>query len=120
MMDAYSNLPAPDKDKATLEVYGKIIQNQEFNNINRDMILNITKEYMKEYPEENMGSFTGWYVFTLGEIVEDVQKILRKKVNLSRIIIMNFISKQIWNTEYIIGKKMFDFRCQKDGIVFEK
>lgn len=118
MMDAHSYLPAPNKEKASQEVYSKIIKNKEFENINRNMILKISQEYMKEYPEEHMGSFTGWYVFTLGIIVEDVSKILRKKINLNRIIIRNFISKQIWDTEYLIGRKMFEFRAKKDGIVF--
>ena len=120
MMDAYSNLPAPSKDKATLEVYNKILKIKEFENINIKIIFKITKDYLKEYPEENMGSFTGWYVFTLGIIVEDVSKILRDKVNISRIIIRNFISKQIWDTEYVIGRKMFEFRAKKDGIIFKE
>ena len=118
MMDAYSNLPAPSKQKATLEVYNKILKKKEFKNINIKIIFKITKDYLKEYPEDQMGSFTGWYVFTLGVIVEDVSKMLREKVNLSRIIIRNFISKQIWNTEYVIGRKMFEFRANKDGIIF--
>jgi len=118
MMDAYSYLPHPSIGQASLEVYNKIINNKEFENINRNMILKISQEYVKEYPEDQMGSFTGWYVFTLGIIVEDVSKILRKKINFNRIIIRNFISKQIWDTEYIIGRKMFEFRAKKDGIIF--
>jgi hypothetical protein len=110
MMDEYSNVPAPDKEKRISSVYIKILNNPKYKNVSKTLIYEEVHKFINEYPEDKIGSFTGWHVFGISDCITGIFRKIDERISKSQKIIGDFIAKRIWNTEYRIGRIMFNYR----------
>ena len=109
-MDEYSNFPAPDKETRISSVYIKILSISKYKNISKTIIYNEVCKFVNEYPEDKIGSFTGWHVFGISDCITGICRKIDERISKSQKIIGDFIAKRIWNTEYRIGRIMFNYR----------
>lgn len=109
-MDEYSNFPAPNKETRISSVYIKILSISKYKNVSKTIIYNEVYKFVNEYPEDKIGSFTGWHVFGITDCINGICKKIDERISKSQKIISDFIANKIWNTEYRIGRIMFNYR----------
>ena len=110
MLDEYSNFPAPNKETRISSVYIKILNNPKYKNVSKTLIYDEVHKFIDEYPEDKIGSFTGWHVFGITDCINGCCRKIDERISKSQKIIADFIAKKIWNTEYRIGRIMFNIR----------
>ena len=110
MMDEYSNFSAPNKETRISSVYIKILNNPKYKNVSKTVIYDEVHKFINEYPEDKIGSFTGWHVFGITDCITGICRKIDERISKSQMIIADFIAKKIWNTEYRIGRIMFNIR----------
>ena len=113
-MDEYSNFPAPNKETRISSVYIKILSISKYKNVSKTIIYNEVYKFVNEYPEDKIGSFTGWHVFGITDCINGICKKIDERISKSQKIIGDFIAKRIWNTEYRIGRIMFNISNRID------
>jgi hypothetical protein len=110
MLDEYSNFPAPNKETRISSVYIKILNNPKYKNVSKTLIYNEVHNFIDEYLQDKIGSFTGWHVFGIADCINGICRKIDERIIKSQKIIADFIAKKIWNTEYQIGRIMFNIR----------
>ena len=113
MLDEYSNFPAPNKETRISSVYIKILNNPKYKNVSKTIIYDEVHKFIDKYPEDKIGSFTGWHVFGITDCINGICRKIDERIRKAQKIIADFIAKKIWNTEYRIGRIMFNIRISK-------
>ena len=116
MLDYLNDFPPPFKDTCVEDISNKIILLRKYNSINTNFIINHVDKYMKEFPENKMGSLINWFVVQEPICINECISIIDNHLNYNRMIIRKFISNHIWNTHYNIGRQMLLFRLKQDGL----
>ena len=108
MMDEYSN-PRTQGNTYIL-CFVKILNNPKYKNISKTIIYDEVHKFIDKYPEHKIGSFTGWHVFGITDCINGICIKIDERIRKAQKIIADFIAKKIWNTEYRIGRIIFNIR----------
>lgn len=104
------------KKKAILELYNYLKDIQIYKNFNDDLILSMCIKYVSKLKERHLNDILEWYYLYFGICVKQCRNLINEHIIKSRITVRKFITDHMWDTRYDIGKKMFYFRCDQDGI----
>lgn len=94
MLDYLSERPAPPKNIAIKNLVETI--SKDYENININIIEDITTSYINDMPLEKMGSFSGWVMFGQIEAKKNISKLIDLKIHISKYIIYKFMIKYVY------------------------